>query len=129
MESELYEICDQLRRDAGGRKVMICGSDGEVTVHAGDAGAFDEETGEAVASVVADVLVGASGGQPSEDVVAVLPRALSVCAAPLGTRAVLVVLYDAASSIDRVRVKMRRAREQLLKVLPSDAGKGTPKTS
>ena len=129
METELFEICEQLRRDAGGKKVMVCGSDGEVTVHAGEAGAFDDETGDAVASVVADVLLGASSGQPSEDVMAVLPRALSVCAAPLGTRAVLVIVYDTVTSIDRVRVKMRRAREQILKILPSEAGKGTPKTS
>jgi hypothetical protein len=130
MGTELFEVCEQLRRDAGGRKVMVCSADGEVLVHAGEAGALDEDTGDAVASVVADVIAAAAGGQPTDDVAATLPRGLAVCAAPLGARAALVVLFDAAGSLERVRVKMRRARELLVKMLPSENGaEKTPKTS
>jgi hypothetical protein len=130
MATELFEICEQLRRDAGGKKVLVCGSDGEVLVHAGEAGMLDEDMAEAMAGVVADVLAAAAGGQPTEDVAATLPRAVSVCVAPLGSRAALVLLFDGATSLDRVRVKMRRAREVLLKILPNEtAAEKTPKTS
>jgi hypothetical protein len=130
MGSELYEICEQLRRDAGGKKVMVCNSDGEVLVHAGEAGALDDDTGEAVAGVVADVIAAAAGGQPTDDVAATLPKSLAVCVAPLGPRAALVMLYDSGASLERVRVKMRRARDVLLKILPAEtAAEKTPKTS
>ena len=121
MAEGLYEVCEKLLRDAGGRKVMVCSSEGDVLAHAGSTGALDDATGEAVASLVGDVINGAQAGQfpPTDDVVATLQNSLTVCAAPIGTRAALVVLFDNATSLDRVRTKMRRARDVLMKTLPT----------
>ena len=122
--TELFEICEQLQRDAGGRKVMVFDADGAVLAHAGDPGALDEAAGDSLATLIGDVITGAQAGQfpPAEDMVAVLPMGLHVCAAPVGTQAVLVVVFDKSASLDRVRAKMRRARAMLEKSLPTESG-------
>jgi hypothetical protein len=125
---ELFEVCEQLGRDASARKVMVCDAEGEVLAHAGEAGTLDESAAEAIATLVADVIAGVSTGQfpPAEDLVARLPadrgHALSVCAAPIGTLAALLVIFDERTSIERVRQKMRRARSLLEKSLPTEKG-------
>jgi hypothetical protein len=121
MAEGLYEVCEKLLRDAGSRKVMVCSAEGDVLAHAGSTGALDEATGEAIASLVGDVINGAQAGQfpPTEDVVATLQSSMTVCAAPIGTRAALVVLFDNTIGLERVRTKMRRARDVLMKTLPT----------
>jgi predicted regulator of Ras-like GTPase activity (Roadblock/LC7/MglB family) len=122
--SELFEICSQLQRDAGCKKVLVCGHEGEVLAHAGETGTLDEPTGEAVAGVVADAIAaGAAGRAATDELIATLPSERSACATALGTRAALVVIYDATTTLERVRVKMRRARERLVRSLP---GEGDP---
>jgi hypothetical protein len=116
---DLFEICEQLQRDAGARKVMVCSTEGHVLSHAGEAGALDDASGEAIAQLVVDVIHGAQAGQfpPAEDLVAKLPLELTVCAAPIGTQAAVVVIFDDSTSLERVRTKMRRARSQIEKSL------------
>jgi predicted regulator of Ras-like GTPase activity (Roadblock/LC7/MglB family) len=123
IDSELYDICAQLQRDAGCRKVMVCGQDGEVLAHAGDRGILDEAASDALAAMVADAM----HPQPSEnrklaelpgDLQATLPTGMTACAAALADRAALVVVFDEATTLERVRIKMRRARERLVKSLP-----------
>lgn len=131
MPSELFEACDKLLRDTGGRKVMLCGTDGEVIAHAGptlrSAGAFDDATSDAVAALVADVLSSA-GKTSAEELVVALPTGLSACGTAVDNRAVLIVIFDGVTTLDRVRTKMRRARDQMTKSLPSEksAGKSEP---
>src|SRR5262249_52460834 len=120
MVNDLPEACDKLQRDAGARKVMLCAIDGEVLAHAGPGGGLDETAGEAIAQLVADVIsqAGALGQIPgADDVVVTLRGTLQACAAPVGVRAALVVLFDGSTSLDRVRQKMRRARSVLEKTL------------
>jgi predicted regulator of Ras-like GTPase activity (Roadblock/LC7/MglB family) len=122
MESELFEICAQLQRDAGCKKVMVCGQEGEVLAHAGERGSLDEAAAEALAAIVVDTM----HPQPSEsprpelpgDLQVSLPNGLTACATSLADRAALVVLFDEATTLERVRIKMRRARERLVKNLP-----------
>ncbi len=123
--TELFEICEQLRRDAGGRKVMVVSAEGDVLAHAGDPGALDEAAGDSLATLLGDVIAGAAAGQfpPSEDLVATLPQGgWQVCAAPIGTQAAMAVIFDGTTSLDRVRTKMRRARAVLEKSLPTESG-------
>jgi hypothetical protein len=107
---------------------MVCDAEGEVLAHAGEVGALDESAAEAIATLVADVIAGVSAGHfpPAEDLVARLPadhaHMLSVCAAPIGTLAALLVIFDDRTSIERVRTKMRRARSLLEKSLPTEKG-------
>lgn len=119
--SDLHEICDKLQRDAGSRKVMVCNVEGEVLAHAGATGAIDDEAGDTIAALVGDVLQNASRPQtpPIEDVVVTLKSTLQACATPLGAQAALVVIFDGATSLDRVRTKMRRARVALEKLIPA----------
>lgn len=119
--SELFEICAQLVRDAGCKKVMVCDQEGEVLAHAGEPGMLGDEAGDRVAQLLADALAAAQATPPTaEELQAALPSGLSACATTLGNRAALVVVYDETTTLDRVRVKMRRARERLMKSLPSD---------
>lgn len=127
--SDLIEICQQLVRDSGGRKVLVCSTDGEVLAHAGQEGStgtIDEPTGEAVAQLIADVVEGAAAGArvpATKDLVASLPGGLpgglSACATSIGSKAALVVLFDGrTTTLDRVRLKVRRARDLIAKSLP-----------
>jgi hypothetical protein len=127
--ADLIEICQQLLRDSGGRKVLVCSTDGEILAHAGQEGStgtIDEATGEAVAQLIADVVEGAAAGArvpATKDLVASLPGGLpgglSACATSIGARAALVVLFDGrATTLDRVRLKVRRARDLIAKSLP-----------
>jgi len=127
--ADLIEICQQLVRDSGGRKVLVCSTDGEILAHAGQGGStgtLDEPTGEAVAQLIADVVEGAAAGgrvPATKDLVASLPGGLpgglSACATSIGARAALVVLFDGrGTTLDRVRLKVRRARDLIAKSLP-----------
>jgi hypothetical protein len=134
---DLTEICQQLVRDSGGRKVLVCGSDGEILAHAGQEGStgtIDEPTGEAVAQLIADVVEGAAAGArvpATKDLVASLPGGLpgglSACATSIGARAALVVLFDGrTTTLDRVRLKVRRARDLIAKSLPLEPSAEKP---
>jgi len=127
--ADLTEICQQLVRDSGGRKVLVCSADGEVLAHAGregSLGTLDDATGEALAQLIADVVEGAAAGgrvPATRDLVASLPAGLpgglSACATAIGGKAALVVIFDGrATTLERVRLKVRRARELLQKSLP-----------
>ena len=127
--ADMMEICQQLVRDAAGRKVLLCSVEGEVLAHAsgeGTTGLLDDATGEAVAQLIADVVEGAAQGgrvPATKDLVASLPgglpNGLSACATAIGNRAALVVVFDGrATTLERVRLKVRRARDVLSKSLP-----------
>ena len=123
--ADLTELCQQLARDSGGKKVLLCSAEGEVLAHAGqEKGTLDEATGEALAQLIADVVEGATEGRvpATKDLVASvpggLPGGLSACATAIGAKAALVVIYDGKSATaERVRLKVRRAREALGKLL------------
>jgi predicted regulator of Ras-like GTPase activity (Roadblock/LC7/MglB family) len=134
MDSELYEICAQLQRDAGCRKVMVCGHEGEVLAHAGERGTLDEASADALAGIIVDAM----HPQPSEnaprpelpgDLQATLQNGLTACAAPLADKAALVVVFDETTTLERVRIKMRRARERLMKSLPVESSGSNPSKS
>src|SRR4051794_39328822 len=98
--ADLTEICQQLVRDSGGKKVMLVGVDGDVLAHAGATGALDEATGDALAQLIADVVEGVTEGRvpATKDLVASLPGGLpgglSACATAVGDKASLVVVFD-----------------------------------
>lgn len=126
--ADLTETCQQLARDSGGKKVMLVGIDGEVLAHAGTAGALDDATGDALAQLIADVVEGAAEGRvpATKDLVASLPGGLpgglSACATAVGDKAALVVVFDGrTTTLERVRLRIRRARELLGKSLPAVA--------
>jgi predicted regulator of Ras-like GTPase activity (Roadblock/LC7/MglB family) len=127
MESELFEICAQLQRDAGCRKVMVCGHEGEVLAHAGDRGILDEAASEALAAIIVDAMHARPEPSPQAalpgELQAQLSSALTACATSIADKAALVVIFDDATTLERVRIKMRRARERLVKSLP---GLGDP---
>ena len=134
--ADLAEICAQLQRDSGGKKVMLCSAEGEVLAHAGSTGALGESVGEALAQLIADVVEGATSGRvpATKDLVAALPGGLpgglSACATAIADKAALVVLFDTGTTtLDRVRLKIRRARELLVKSLAVEPTAGKPEPS
>ena len=135
--ADLTEICQQLVRDSGGKRVLVCSSDGEVLAHAGQegsTGSLDDATGEALAQLIADVVEGAAAGArvpATKDLVASLPAGLpgglSACATSIGARAALVVIFDGrTTTLDRVRLKVRRARDLIGKSLPVEPAAEKP---
>src|SRR6476661_125960 len=130
IDLELFEVCAQLQRDAGCRKVMVCGHEGEVLAHAGDRGILDDAASDAVANIVIDIISGAMHAQPPPaearpqpelpgEVQVTLQNGMTACAAALADRAALVVVFDSSTTLERVKHKMRRARDRLVKSLPN----------
>ena len=134
---DLTEIGHQLVRDSGGKKVLLCSVEGEVLADAGaegSSGSLDDATGDAVAQLIADVVEGAAEGgrvPATKDLVASLPAGLpgglSACATAIGAKAALVVIFDGRhTTLERVRLKVRRARDVLSKSLPSEPSAEKP---
>lgn len=129
--TELIDICQQLLRDSGGKKVMVVSVEGEVLAHAGGVGCLDEP-GDALAQLLAEVLEAAAGGRvpAPKDLVAALPelpKGLSACATAVGAAAALLVVFDGrVTALERVRLKVRRAREVLNKNLPLEPSAEKP---
>lgn len=124
-EAALDALCDQLARATMARKVLLCASDGGILAHVGESGLFtnDRGVGTALARLVADLLVEAQlreadlfPHEDPEDHFTQVGR-LRVCATPLATRALLLVLFDDSVEAGLVRVRVRRARRLLLRVL------------
>ncbi len=98
--------------------MLVLGGEGEILGSAGEVGRLPDRAIDAVADLAADVLRGAARRelQEGDDLVAEID-ALQACAAALGERAVLVVLFDQSSTLALVRLRMKRARELILRTL------------
>jgi predicted regulator of Ras-like GTPase activity (Roadblock/LC7/MglB family) len=112
---ELSELCGRLQRDAAARAVLVLDGEGRILGHAGEV----VELGEPVLDALADLVVavarpGALG--EGDDAVAEV-ETLRLCAARLGDRATLAVVFDSASTLGLVRLRMKRARELILRTL------------
>ena len=116
---ELADACAKLWRDSGGLKILLCAFDGGVLAHAGPAGVIDDPVMETVAGLVADLGAQVASSSVATEDVSVSLGALGACATSVGGRAALVVLYDATTSLERVRTKMRRARDVLSRLIDS----------
>jgi hypothetical protein len=116
--SELFDAAEKLLKEAGARKVLVVAADGEVLAHAGGLGQLDDAAADALAQLVADVMQ-PTGNQPPEDLVSPLPGPLTACGTSVGNKAALLVLFDDTAPLDRVKAKMRRARDLLVKSLPT----------
>ena len=116
---DVPELCHRLHRETSARAVLVCGPEGEILGHAGAAGTLDDDALDAVGDATVAVL--RAGETPAaapefEDHVS-RAGAAQLCAAPLGNRAVLVVLFEDESSLTLVRLRMRRARDLILRSL------------
>jgi hypothetical protein len=114
----LDDQCDRLQRDANALGVMVLGDDGGILGHAGAIAALPDPVVEASADLVASLLqaVARNELQEGDDMVAEVDE-LQACAAPLGPKAVVVVVFDDTSTLSLVRLRMRRARDLLLRSL------------
>lgn len=106
--------------------MLLCrADDGEVLSHAGAAGSLDDNAGEALAGLVADLALSlaAAPGSAVEEATLKLGEERGAAGALVGTHAVLVVLYttagDGSTSPERVKTKIRRAAELLGRLMES----------
>ncbi len=116
--SELPDLCERLQRDAAARGVLVLDENGEILGYSGALGTFPEKVIEAVGDLVADVVRCAARREltDGDDLVAEID-ALHACATALGTNAVLVVIFDQTSTLALVRLRMKRARDLILRSL------------
>lgn len=120
--ASLDALCDRLLRSTAARKVLVCGLDGGVMAHAGEKSIFavNRQLSSELAEVAAEVLIETQHAShlsvPVEDRFTHAAR-LQVCAAPLGHQALLLVLFDEHIDVSQVRVRVRRARPQMLRIL------------
>ncbi|MSP62369.1 MAG: roadblock/LC7 domain-containing protein [Myxococcales bacterium] len=115
---ELPELCDRLQRDAGASGVLVLSDDGEILGHSGRIGELPDPVVEAVADLCADVVASVTRRELTDgDELVAEVGALNACAGALGGSAVLVVIFDARSKLGLVRLRMKRAREGILRSL------------
>ena len=118
--ASLDALCDRLMRSTAARKVMVCTLDGSVVAHAGGLQVLSGSLVAELAELAADVLIETQ--QASHLAIPVEDRfghagPLQVCAAPLGHQALLLVLFPESIDVSQVRVRVRRARPQMLRIL------------
>lgn len=116
---DLSELCHRLHRETNAVAVLLCGPEGEVLGHAGAPGSLEDEAIDAVADCTVEVLRADPQQRDTGDADDHLGRVgpLHLCATSLGNRAVLVVVFDNGASLTLVRLRMRRARELMLRSL------------
>lgn len=99
---------------------MVCTLDGCVLAHAGERYVFAGETASELAELAAEMLIETQQAShlavPVEDRYTRAGR-MQVCAAPIGHQALLLVLYDEHTESSLVRIRVRRARPQMLRVI------------
>src|SRR5438552_1629439 len=101
---------------------MILGLEGEILGHAGQATGLADDVIDAVGDATAETLQRAARPDPppqtteTDDHVAQV-GSTQICAASLGKKAVLVVVFDDTSNLSLVRLRMKRARELILRSL------------
>ena len=118
--SDVPELCSRLHRETNALAVMVLGEEGQIVGHAGAPGALTDPVVDGVADATAEVLQ-RSAARPeataeADEHVAQVGNT-QVCAAPLGPKAVLVVVFDDAANLTQVKSRMKRARELLLRTL------------
>lgn len=113
---DLDDQCTRLQRDASAVGVMVVDKDGALLGRAGRIAQLPEPIIDATADLVVDCLGAVARNEllDGDDLVAELED-LSACAAPLGPKAVLVVVFDEGSTLALVRMRMKRARDVLLR--------------
>lgn len=101
---------------------MVCTLDGSIVAHAGEShilsGALAAELTELAADVLIETQQASHLAIPVEDRFGHVGK-LQVCAAPLGHLAVLLVLFPESGDVSQVRVRVRRARPQMVRILSS----------
>lgn len=106
-------MCGRLQRDAAARAALVLDGSGRILGHAGEISALGEPVLEAIADLVAQL--GRGGAELADDEVVSAAGPLKVCAARLGERGALAVVFDDASTLHLVRLRVKRARELLLR--------------
>ena len=131
--ASLDGLCDRLLRSTAACKVLVCTIEGAVVAHAGERnilrGALSNEIAELAADLIIETQQASHLEIPVEDryVTLTVPKdnpslgALQLGAAPLGHRALLLVLFPPHVDAGQVRVRVRRARPQMLRLLSTPA--------
>ena len=116
--AELPEQCDRLRAEAVAIGVLVLAGEGDIIGHAGAIAALPDRACEAIGDLFADVVGSVARRElaDGDDLVAEIDS-LQACAAPLGNRAVLVLLFDGTTTLANVRHRMKHARDSLLRTL------------
>lgn len=129
--ASLDGLCDRLLRSTAACKVLVCTIEGAVVAHAGERNILRGALASEVADLAADLILETQQAShleiPVEDryVTLAVPKdnpslgAMQLGAAPLGHRALLLVLFAAHVDAGQVRVRVRRARPQMLRLLSS----------
>ncbi|HMU38599.1 MAG TPA: hypothetical protein PKE31_06265 [Pseudomonadota bacterium] len=131
--ASLDSLCDRLLRSTAACKVLVCSLEGAVVAHAGERSVLYGTLVNEVADVAADLILETQQAShleiPVEDryVALRVPKdnpslgAMQLGAAPLGHRALLLVLFPAHVDAGQVRVRVRRARPHMLRLLNTPA--------
>ena len=129
--ASLDGLCDRLLRSTAACKVLVCTIEGAVVAHAGERNILRGSLANEVADLAADLIIETQQAShleiPVEDRYVTLsvpkdnpsPSAMQLGAAPLGHRALLLVLFPPTSMRDRSACACRRARPQMLRILSS----------
>jgi hypothetical protein len=127
---DVGELCRRLHRDTSAQAVLVCAPDGEILGHAGPVGALDDALIDAIGDATVETLSRAAPaaaqsvdeagerGTVAEGEERLWPVGeMRLCSAALADRAVLMVAFVDESRLGLVRLRMKRARELILRTL------------
>lgn len=116
---DVPELCGRLLRESNALAVLILGEEGDILGHAGQPAVLADAVVDAIADATAETVQRAARNEPAQDPDDHVAQvgAVQVCAAPIGVKAVLLVVFDGGSNLALVRLRMKRAREQILRSL------------
>ncbi len=123
---QIATICDRLTREASAKVVFLVDKDGQLIASSGAAGSLDTTS---LASLTAGN-VAAMGGLAKLIGEKEFPNQFhegeheSLHMSIVGGRVVLVVIFDAKSSLGLVRLRVKKAGEELGKIFEALAKKG-----
>lgn len=114
---DVPELCGRLLRESNALAVLILGDEGDILGYAGQPSSLADPVVDAIADATAETLQRATRNEPPQDPDDHVAQvgAVQVCAAPVGGKAVLLVVFDGGSNLALVRLRMKRAREQILR--------------
>ncbi len=115
----MCQVCDRLVRDANARAIYVVDKSGQVMASSGEADTFDATS---LAALVAGEIAATGGlakliGERDFSVLFHEGVKDNIHISLVGSRGILVVIFDKRSNLGLVRLRVKKASEELNKIL------------
>ena len=127
---QIAQVCAKLQRDANGKAVLLIGRDGQPIAEAGDVGELDVTSLSSLTAGNVAATGGISKILREKDFTSQFHEGerTHVHITLVASRAILVVLFDERSSLGLVRLRVKKASEEMARLFEAVAKKASSKS-